>query len=614
MLGQLQSEIPDYRHVAIDIRDREAVLALMEELKPDLIIHTAAQPSHDRAAAIPFLDFEVNALGTLHLLEAARRSCPESPFIHMSTNKVYGDRPNSLPLAELETRWEYADPAFENGIAEDFSIDQSKHSIFGASKVAADIMVQEYGRYFGMPTCCLRGGCLTGPNHSGVELHGFLSYLVKCSVEGREYKVFGYKGKQVRDNIHSEDVASFMYEFSKSPRVAEVYNLGGGKSNSCSILEAFRMAEDVTGKKMNWRYVDENRIGDHICYYSDLRKMKAHYPDWKIVKTLPMIFEEIAASWKQRLAARCLMRILITGVCGFVGSTLAECLLERVEGIRVAGIDNLMRPGAETNRARIERLGVEFIHGDLRSASDIAGLPACEWVIDAAANPSVLAGLSGAGSSRRLFEHNLAAIGNVLEYCREHKAGLLLLSSSRVYSIPALAAIPLRVQDQAFALDRAALLPRGLTMNGVGVDFSTAAPVSLYGAAKLASEIMALEYGAAFDFPVWITRCGVLAGAGQFGTPAQGIFAFWVNAHLRRRPLRYIGFNGAGYQARDAFHPRDLAALMVSANAHGPLRWTTRLYRRRRPRQHDVARAAHRLVRRTLRAPCSGRRSGTTHV
>ena len=306
VLGQLQSEIPDYRHLAIDICDREAVLDLMKQLKPDLIIHTAAQPSHDRAAAIPFLDFEVNALGTLHLLEAARRFCPETPFIHMSTNKVYGDRPNTLALVELETRWEYADPAFKNGIAEDFPIDQSLHSLFGASKVASDIMVQEYGRYFGIPTCCLRGGCLTGPNHAGVELHGFLSYLIKCCVEGREYKVFGYKGKQVRDNIHSQDVASFMYEFWKSPRVAEVYNLGGGKSNSCSILEAFRMAEDVTGKKMNWRYVDENRVGDHICYYSDLRKMEAHYPDWKIVKTLPMIFDEIAASWKQRLPAEVL--------------------------------------------------------------------------------------------------------------------------------------------------------------------------------------------------------------------------------------------------------------------------------------------------------------------
>jgi CDP-paratose 2-epimerase len=257
------------------------------------------------------------------------------------------------------------------------------------------------------------------------------------------------------------------------------------------------------------------------------------------------------------------MKILITGVCGFVGSALAECLIERVEGIRVAGIDNLIRPGAETNRMRMERLGVEFIHGDLRSASDIAGLPPCDWVIDAAANPSVLAGLSGAGSSRRLFEHNLAAFGNVLEYCKEYKAGLLLLSSSRVYSIPALAAIPLRVQDQTFALDSAAPLPRGLTVNGIGVDFSTAAPVSLYGATKLVSETMALEYGAAFDFPVWITRCGVLAGAGQFGTASQGIFAFWVNAHLRHRPLRYIGFNGTGCQARDAFHPRDLAALMI---------------------------------------------------
>lgn len=258
------------------------------------------------------------------------------------------------------------------------------------------------------------------------------------------------------------------------------------------------------------------------------------------------------------------MKILISGACGFVGSALAECLLERVEGIRIAGIDNLMRPGAETNRVRIERLGVEFIHGDLRSASDIAGLPACDWVIDAAANPSVLAGLTGVGSSRRLFEHNLSALGNVLEYCREHKAGLLLLSSSRVYSIPALAAIPLCVRDQAFAIDPTVPLPRGLSADGIGVDFSTAAPVSLYGATKLSSEIMALEYSAAFDFPVWITRCGVLAGAGQFGTSAQGIFAFWVNAHLRRRRLRYIGFDGTGYQARDAFHPHDLAALLVA--------------------------------------------------
>jgi len=272
------------------------------------------------------------------------------------------------------------------------------------------------------------------------------------------------------------------------------------------------------------------------------------------------------------------MRILITGVCGFVGSALAGCLLERMEGIRVAGMDNLMRPGSETNRAQIEQLGVEFIHGDLRSASDVAGLPACDWVIDAAANPSVMAGLSGTGSSRRLFEHNLSALGNVLEYCREHKAGLLLLSSSRVYSIPALAAVPLRVERQAFAVDPSAALPHGLTVDGIGVDFSTAAPVSLYGATKLASEIMALEYSAAFDFPVWITRGGVLAGAGQFGTPDQGIFAFWINAHLRRRPLRYIGFNGTGWQTRDAFHPRDLAALLAAqmrtARSDGPRTYT----------------------------------------
>jgi CDP-paratose 2-epimerase len=301
-LGRLREQAPRYRHEATDIRDREKVLGLVEELRPDVIVHAAAQPSHDRAAAIPFLDFEVNALGTLHMLEAARRSCPESPFIFTSTNKVYGDRPNTVTLTELETRWDYDDPAYENGIAEDFSIDQSKHSLFGASKVAADVMVQEYGRYFNMPTCCLRGGCLTGPNHSGVELHGFLSYLIKCNVEGREYKVFGYKGKQVRDNIHSEDVARFMYEFSQAPRVAEVYNLGGGKANSCSILESFDMIEKITGKPMRWHYLDENRIGDHMCYYSDLRKMRAHYPAWDITKKLQHIFEEISESWMMRLA------------------------------------------------------------------------------------------------------------------------------------------------------------------------------------------------------------------------------------------------------------------------------------------------------------------------
>jgi len=304
VLERLRREIPGYRHEPLDIRDRDALLRLIEELRPDLIIHTAAQPSHDRAAAIPFLDFEVNALGTLHMLEAARRYCPEAPFIHMSTNKVYGDRPNTIALQELETRWDYADPAYANGISEELSIDQSKHSIFGASKVAGDVMVQEYGRYFNMPTCCLRGGCLTGPNHSGVELHGFLSYLVKCNMEGAEYKVYGYKGKQVRDNIHSEDVARFMFEFWKAPRVAEVYNLGGGKGNSCSILEAFQMAAEITRRPMKWRYVDENRIGDHICYYSDLGKMQAHYPAWKITKTLPDIFTEIAASWTQRLAQK----------------------------------------------------------------------------------------------------------------------------------------------------------------------------------------------------------------------------------------------------------------------------------------------------------------------
>ncbi|HKE28852.1 MAG TPA: NAD-dependent epimerase/dehydratase family protein [Bryobacteraceae bacterium] len=303
MLGQLKQHIPGYQHAAIDIRNRQELLPFVAALKPDLIVHAAAQPSHDRAASIPFLDFEVNALGTLHMLEAARQYCPESPFIYMSTNKVYGDAPNRIPLQESENRWDYADPAFACGIAENFPIDQSKHSIFGASKVAGDVMVQEYGRYFNMPTCCLRGGCLTGPNHSGVELHGFLSYLIKCNTEGREYMVYGYKGKQVRDNLHAEDVARFMFEFWKAPRVAEVYNLGGGKGNSCSILEAFQMAEAVTGKPMRWRYAEENRIGDHICYYSDLRKMRAHYPAWDTTVRLDRIFEQIAAAWAARHGA-----------------------------------------------------------------------------------------------------------------------------------------------------------------------------------------------------------------------------------------------------------------------------------------------------------------------
>lgn len=297
----LLETLPNFHHHELDIRDRQGILEIVKELKPTGIIHTAAQPSHDRAAVIPFDDFDTNAVGTLNLLEAARRFCPEAPFIHMSTNKVYGDLPNTIPLDELETRWDYADQAYINGIPEKFSIDQSKHSLFGASKVAGDVMVQEYGRYFNMPTCCLRGGCLTGPNHSGVELHGFLSYLVKCNLEGREYTIFGYKGKQVRDNIHSEDVAKFIHAFYEAPRYGEVYNLGGGKDNSCSIMEAFALTENFTGKKQVYRYVDQNRIGDHICYYSDLSKMKLHYPQWSITKTLTQTISEIVESWQRRM-------------------------------------------------------------------------------------------------------------------------------------------------------------------------------------------------------------------------------------------------------------------------------------------------------------------------
>lgn len=297
---RLETELNGFRHHELDIRDRAGILALLAEIRPDAIVHTAAQPSHDRAAAIPFDDFDTNAVGTLNLLEAARRVRPESPFVHMSTNKVYGDRPNTIALVEKESRWDYADPAYANGISEDFPIDQSKHSLFGASKVAADVMVQEYGRYFGMPTCCLRGGCLTGPNHSGVELHGFLSYLVKCNLEQREYKVFGYKGKQVRDNIHSHDVANFIDAFIANPRRGEVYNIGGGRANSCSIWEAFKLAEKFSGISQRFTYVDENRIGDHICYISDLTKMRAHYPAWDITVSLEETFRQIVEATAAR--------------------------------------------------------------------------------------------------------------------------------------------------------------------------------------------------------------------------------------------------------------------------------------------------------------------------
>ena len=285
-LKELQDSIKDFSHYELDIRDRQSVLELIKKIKPDAIVHTAAQPSHDKAASIPFDDFDVNAVGTLNLLEAAHQACNDSPFIHMSTNKVYGDGPNNIKLRELDSRWDYDDSDYENGIPESFSIDQCQHSLFGASKVAADIMVQEYGRYFGMGTCCLRGGCLTGPSHSGVELHGFLSYLVKCNIEGKTYKVFGYKGKQVRDNIHSEDVAQFIGLFIKSPRAGEVYNLGGGKENSCSILEAFEICETFSGKRQKFEYLEDNRIGDHICYYSDLTKIYDHYPKFRIRNSL----------------------------------------------------------------------------------------------------------------------------------------------------------------------------------------------------------------------------------------------------------------------------------------------------------------------------------------
>ena len=297
---RLLAKYQNFHHIELDIRDRTNILLCIQQLQPDLLVHTAAQPSHDLAATRPFDDFDVNAVGTLNLLEACRQYMPEVVFVHMSTNKVYGDRPNTISLKELKTRWDYDDPAYQNGIAEDFAIDKSKHSLFGASKVAADVMVQEYGRYFGMKTCCLRGGCLTGPNHSGVELHGFLSYLIKCNIEGKLYRIYGYQGKQVRDNIHSYDVARFIHAFWENPRCAAVYNLGGGRQNSCSILEAFDRIAALSGQPMQYEYVDKNRDGDHICYISNLSKMQNDYPEWRITQSLDAIFESIFQSWVQR--------------------------------------------------------------------------------------------------------------------------------------------------------------------------------------------------------------------------------------------------------------------------------------------------------------------------
>jgi CDP-paratose 2-epimerase len=300
---RLQAEVKGYTHKDMDIRDREAIDALFRKHGKDvaLIIHTAAQPSHDWAARDPFSDFTVNANGTLNLLQACREHCPDAVFLFTSTNKVYGDLPNSLPLEEKEKRWEI-DPAhrYRPGIAEDMSIDQSKHSLFGASKVAADVMVQEYGRYFGMKTAVFRGGCLTGPNHSGTALHGFLAYLMKCAATGTPYTVFGYKGKQVRDNIHSSDLIAAFHEAFRDPVSAEVYNMGGGRESNCSMLEAIDLCESITGRKLNFKYTEDNRSGDHIWYISDLAKFKARYPKWSVRYDVPRILAEIYEANRER--------------------------------------------------------------------------------------------------------------------------------------------------------------------------------------------------------------------------------------------------------------------------------------------------------------------------
>lgn len=292
---RLQATCKRFSHHTIDIRDRAGIELFFKNHAIDLVIHAAAQPSHDLAASRPFEDFEVNANGTLNLLEATRRHRPEAVFIHVSTNKVYGDGPNFIDLRELETRYDYADDRYEHGIAETFSIDQTKHSLFGASKTAGDVLAQEYGRYFGLKTGIFRGGCLTGPQHAGVELHGFLNYLVLTALREGPYTVFGYKGKQVRDQIHCHDVINAFWQFAQNPRPGEVYNLGGGKANAASLNECIEMIADRTGKRPRTTYNPTNRIGDHICYYSDMRKFQSHYPSWRLTYSLDRIVDQMIA-------------------------------------------------------------------------------------------------------------------------------------------------------------------------------------------------------------------------------------------------------------------------------------------------------------------------------
>ncbi len=289
----LIKNIKNYIHLNIDITKNKKISDLIEKLKPKDIVHCAAQPSHDYASKIPLRDYNVNATSTINLMESVRNFSKKSTVVFFSTNKVYGDNPNKLKFSEKKLRFDFKEKKFQKGINENLSVDNCTHSLFGVSKLSADLIVQEYGRYFDIKTCCLRGGCLTGPSQSGVELHGFLNYLIKCNMKRNLYTIYGYKGKQVRDNIHSYDVASFVEFFLEKPRIAEVYNLGGGKENSISILEAFNLIEKITSIPMKYRYVNKNRIGDHICYYSDLKKIRSHYPKWNIKYNINKTFEDI---------------------------------------------------------------------------------------------------------------------------------------------------------------------------------------------------------------------------------------------------------------------------------------------------------------------------------
>ena len=552
----LKKQIPDFKHFDIDIRDKKAVEKIFTENKFDLIIHAAAQPSHDWAAREPFTDFEINANGTLVLLENFRKYCPEAVFIFVSTNKVYGDLPNTFKMDELEKRYELDSSCkyAKEGFDETLSIDQSTHSLFGASKIAADILTQEYGRYFNLNTGVFRGGCLTGPAHSGAELHGFLSYLVKCISIGKKYYIYGYEGKQVRDNIHSYDLINAFYHFFMKPRKGEVYNLGGSRHSNISMIEAIEKIEKILGKKAIYEYKNENRKGDHIWYISDVSKFKKHFPNWTYKHNIDTMLNEMCSSTKKMYE-----RILITGGAGFVGSNLAIKFKERYPNVDITVMDNLKRRGSELNLPRLKESGVEFIHGDIRNKEDFKEMPNFDLMIECSAEPSALKGINS--DTNYLINTNLIGSINCFEAAKKNKSEIIFISTSRVYSINKINSLNFQEEESRFSLKKEQNI-KGISEKGISEDFPIDSFRTLYGATKLCSEIILHEYMNYLGIKGIINRCGVITGPWQMGKIDQGVFVLWVAKHIFGGELSYMGFGGKGKQVRDFIHIDDLFELI----------------------------------------------------